>query len=446
MPTFAFRNSSELLARAWELGVRIPFQEDPAPLLEPLRLAGGGLIPNRFAVQPMEGFDGSTNGAPEELAFRRYDRYAAGGSGLIWFEATSVVPEGRSNPRQLWLHRGSRGRFARLVEHTRASARTRFGPAHEPFLVLQLTHSGRFSRPDGEPAPQVGAANPHLDGRLPPVRVLGDDELEDLLERYLKAARLAAVTGFDAVDIKACHGYLVADLLAAATREGSRFGGPALEERARFLLEVIRRIRAEVPGLAVAVRLGVHDGIPRPWGFGVSEGEAAGIDLAEPLQLVGLLRQAGCELLNVTAGISHHNPWIGRPYERAAAGTPDPPEHPLTGVGRLLELTARVQQTQPDLPVVGTGYSWLRSWIPNVGAAVVARGEAALIGLGRGAFAYPDLPLDVLDTGRVVPRKVCVACSRCTELMRADRFTGCAVHDRELYWSEYLRMREEQGT
>jgi 2,4-dienoyl-CoA reductase (NADPH2) len=433
MATFAFRTASDLQARAWDLGVRVPFDRDPAALLEPLRLLGGGLIPNRFAVQPMEGFDGTFNGRPDELTFRRYLRYAGGGSGLIWFEATSVAPEGRSNPRQLWLHRRSRDAFARLVEQTRALARTHHGPAHEPYLVLQLTHSGRFSRPAGDPEPLATVTNPWLDRIAHPPRILDDGDLELIQDRFVQAARLAAEAGFDAVDIKACHGYLIADLLAARTREGSRWGGDDLDGRVRFLLETVERVRAEAAGLAVAVRLGVYDGLAPPHGFGTSAGEDPTPDLEEPLALVGRLRRSGCVLLNVTAGIARHNPWVGRPFERPAAGNPPSPEHPLIGVGRLLRLAAEVQQAQPDLPVVATGFSWLRQWLPQVGAAVVGRGEAALIGLGRAALACPDLPREVMSTGRVSPKKVCVTCSRCSDLMNAHQPTGCAVQDREIY-------------
>jgi hypothetical protein len=156
---FAFKSSEELLKRAEELGAQLPFQDSIEPLLKSFTI-GSKQIPNRMAVQPMEGFDGEPDGSPGELTFRRYRRYAQGGSGLIWFEATSVVREGRSNPHQLWLHAGSLDKFKQLVQHTRDTAHQVFGHSHDVFLVLQLTHSGRYSQPEGKPAPLAAAVFP----------------------------------------------------------------------------------------------------------------------------------------------------------------------------------------------------------------------------------------------------------------------------------------------
>jgi len=416
-------------------GLELPTAEDLSVLAE--RVAIGPLVtPNRFIVQPMEGFDSSADGTPGELSFRRYRRYAAGGSGLIWFEATAILHEARSNAHQLWLHAGNVDTYARLVEETRRTAREVFG--HELVLVIQLTHSGRYSKPGGRPRPIIAHHSPILDPRhnLPPdYPLVSDEDLDRLQDTYVEAARLAAHAGFDAVDVKSCHRYLVSELLASHTREG-RYGG-SLENRSRLLREVMGRIRQETPGLLITTRMNVYDAIAYPYGFGVARDDYRLPDLAEPITLIGQLRELGIPLLNVTIGNPYYNPHYGRPYDRPVVGAPEPEEHPLEGVVRFVGITRQIQEAFPDLPVVGSGYSWLRHLVPYVAAGVIRSGGATLIGQGRGAFAYPDSVNDVLTTGRMDPAKTCVTCSGCTQIMRDGTMTGCVVRDGDIYVPQY---------
>jgi len=387
-------------------------------------------VPNRVAAQPMEGCDGTPAGAPADLTARRYERFGAGGAGLVWFEATSVAADGRANPRQLFITLETAPGFDRLVETTRSAARRRFGARHDPYLVLQLTHSGRFSRTAPEGGRRAACFNPHLD--RDPLPAWTDEELDHVSETFVAAARLAAAAGFDAVDIKACHGYLLHELLGAHTRAGSRYGGP-FEHRTRLLLDIVAAVRAEVPALDVAVRMNATDGVPFPYGFGVPADGSDGVDLDEPRRLARLLRDAGCVLLNVTAGIPTHGPHVNRPFDRPVAGTAPPPEHPLIGVSRLLALGSAIAAGVPSVPVVATGLSWLRQFWPPVAAGLLRAGGAALAGVGRGMFAYPDAAADLMARGALETVKCCIACSRCTELMRLGSTAGCAVRDHPLY-------------
>ncbi len=398
------RDPDRLLERARELGLDLPYAADHSVLFEPLRI-GPRTLPNRFAIQPMEGCDGDERGRPEALTFRRYRRYAAGGSGLIWFEATAISPGARSSPRGLVLTEETLSAMARLVESTRVEV-----GSGERLLILQLTHAGRYAH--GEP---VAAHSP-----APGIPQISDDQLTHLQDDFVSAATLAARAGFDGVDIKACHGYLVSELLAARTRADSRFGG-SFDNRSRFLREVIARIRERSPELIATSRFNAWDGVDPPHGFG---GERNG-DLAEPAELMRRLRDLGCPLVNVTAGAPYVRPHIGRPFDGCRE------EDPLVGAARLLRLAGGLQEAVPELPVVGTGYTWFRHHLPQIGAGVIRRGWAAMIGLGRGAFAYPELPGD-LESGRPIdPSRFCITCSGCTRLMRAGRRTGCVVHDPE---------------
>jgi 2,4-dienoyl-CoA reductase-like NADH-dependent reductase (Old Yellow Enzyme family) len=390
----------------------------------------------------MEGFDAEPDGAPGDLTVRRYRRYAAGGAGVIWFEATSVLADGRSNPRQLYLNDGSVAAFARLVESVRSAARNTFGSAHVPLMVLQLTHSGRWSRPGGERQPIIVHHNPTLDDVLgidSGFPTASDDELDGLQESFLRAAHLAAGAGFDAVDIKACHGYLVSELLAAFTRDG-RYGG-SVENRSRFLMETVRRVREEVSSILVTSRLNAYDGLPYPYGFGTDRDEPDTPDLEEPCLLLSELHRAGLSLANISVGVPYSKPHLGRPFSWPVRGSPPSPEHPLVGVARLLEIASRLQHLVSDLPLVGTGYSWLRQYFPQVAAGAISAGDVAVSGVGRLAFAYPDFARDLMEKGRLDPDKCCLACSGCTELMRAGGPTGCIVRDREFY-----RLPRRSGT
>jgi len=430
---FRFRTLEELFAKARELGLELPISGNIGILLSPFALSGRTL-PNRLAIHPMEGADADARGGPGELTFRRYGRFGAGGCSLIWFEAAAVVPAGRSNPRQLLLDPRNLDGFKRLVAATRKAAAREGGAGRDLLLVLQLTHSGRFSKPEGKPAPIIAHHAPLLDAvhDLPhDSPLIEDDDLDRLQDDFVKAAGLASEAGFDGVDIKACHGYLVAELLGAVARKG-RYGG-SFENRTRFLRETLHRVRDRFPGLIAAVRLNATDTLPYPQGFGADRNKPGIEDLSEPRALLRALSDDGVALVNITVGVPHLRPHFGRPFDKPIRGGAVPDEHPLEGVARLVRITAELQSARPSLPLVGTGYSWLRQYAPAVAAGVLTRKKAALIGFGRMAFAYPDFARDLLLYGRLDPNKVCVACSGCSDLPRAGLPAGCIVRDRPTY-------------
>lgn len=431
---FRFRSGDRLKGKARELGLDLPFEDDISALFEKVAVAGRNL-PNRLAVLPMEGADAEASGAPTEMTFRRYRRFAAGGSGLIWFEATAVRPDGRSNPRQLMLTEGTVAAFSKLVEQTRSAAARAHGTKDRPLLILQITHSGRFSKPDGTPRPAVVHRSPYLDplhGLPPDFPLLADEELEAAGDDLVEAAELAAAAGFDGVDVKACHGYLLSELLAAHTRTGSPYGG-TFENRTRLLLETVRAIRRDEPGLLVTSRISATDTVPFPYGFGMDPDSPATPSLEEPIALASKLVEAGVGLLSYSLGIPYWKPHYGRPFDVPIPGGKTPDEHPLEGVVRHLRVATELQQTFPKVPVVGAGYTWLRRFFPHVGAAMVRAGRTAVVGLGRGALAYPDLADELAANGKLDSRKVCTTCSLCSQLLRQGKPSGCAVRDAAVY-------------
>jgi 2,4-dienoyl-CoA reductase-like NADH-dependent reductase (Old Yellow Enzyme family) len=426
---FGFRQKNDLLGKAAELGLALPYSDDITPLLQPLDLAGFK-IQNRLVVQPMEGYDSDMLGSPSGLTLRRYLRYTEGGSGIIWIEAVAISPEGRSNPNQLWINSKNINSYISLNEEIRKAALRK---GFNPLLVVQLTHSGRYSKPDGQPRPRVAAENKTIDALVP--HILTDEELRIIQDEYVEAARLCYKAGFDAIDLKACHGYLMIDLLSAKNRDGSNYGG-SIEGRFRFLLQTIRRIKDELPEVLITTRLGISD--MYRGGFGTAENNEP--DFSEAIELTGQISEEGISLVNLSMGSPYFNPHITRPYDNPVPGQKLPDEHPLEGVVRLINATARFSSLFPRINFIGSGYSWLRQFAPNVGAEVIRRGYASFVGFGRSSFAYPSLPEDLRRNGQADPAKVCITCSGCTRLIRNLRPGGCVIRDKEIYGKELKKL------
>lgn len=438
------RNPEEFRKAQERLRVCIPFDDTPETewFLEHLSI-GGNPVPNRFCIQPMEGCDGDENGNPSELTFRKYRRFAQGGAGIIWVEATAVVPEGRANPRQLWIHEGSLEKFRALVRGIREHARNEHGERQRPFLVLQLTHSGRYSKPEGEARPMIMHHSPVLD----PTHGLGKDYplvtdayLDDLLEHFVQAAKYAAECGFDGVDIKSCHGYLLHEMLSAHTRMDSRYAGN-FDNRTRFFRTAVQRVMEEVCGIVVTSRLSIYDAYPHPYGWGMEMDGSDTPDLTEPLKLLGILRELGVSLINVCIGNPYYNPHVERPYDFPIQGFDLPKEHPLVSLERNINLTAKVAEAFPDMLFVSSGTSWLRQMSMHVGNYMLKHRHCHFIGLGRMGLAYPDFPRDFLSGGAINPGKACIACSSCTQMMRDGMVSGCVIRDSDTYASLYYQGR-----
>ncbi len=416
---FSYKTTDDLRGSISELGLNIPVSDDTSSLARRVRI-GGFETKNALAVHPMEGFDGTVNGAPDELTCRRYERFASGGAGLFWFEATAVCPEGRSSRRQLWINDENIDDYKRLVD--RMHELSDGAP-----VICQLTHSGRFSKPDNTPEPLIAYHNPIMNERMtvdPSVPVVTDDYLDALHDKYLHACHLAKAAGFDGVDIKSCHRYLMSELLSAYTRDG-KYGG-SYENRTRLLRETARDA-ASVYGsddFLIGTRMSVADCIPYPYGFCTTEnGE---VDLTEAKALLSELHASGMTVLNLSMGTPYYNPHVNRPYD---SGGYEPPESPLAGVERMIKATAEIKAAVPSLALIGTGYSYLRHLAANVAAGVLDAGHADMIGLGRMAFAYPNFARDMIN-GIFDNKQTCLSCGKCVQLMRRCATSGCPIRDK----------------
>ena len=443
---FGFKDISEIRNKIGALGLSIRLDDDLSPLSKPVNI-GGHVAPNSMAILPMEGCDSNPGGSPSDLVERRYLKLGAGGAGLIWWEACSVVQEGRANELQMMLTRDNMGAFASLLKRVNEAAAGANGMGHRPVHILQLTHSGRYSRPAGhKPRPIFPQHDPILDpgsGVRDGDEAVSDTYLDELIGSYVQSAILAREAGFDGIDVKACHRYLISELLASHTRDG-KYGG-SFENRTRFLREVISAVRAAVGNdFIVACRFNAFDAHPYPYGFGCAKDDFWEFDPKEPSDLVEMLKNLGVGLLSNSAGNPYYiYPQVLRPFDKSSMGIPIPDEHPLTSIERLFSFTELVTKSAGGIPVVGNGYSWLREYAPNAGAANLKDGKCAFVGFGRMSFAYPDAPRDILVNGSLNKEKCCAACSKCTQIMRDHGRTGCVMRDGSVYLPLYRKYRAE---
>ena len=379
---------------------------------------------NRVVLQPMEGCDCHTDGSPSELTVEKYKKAARSGAGLIWFEANAVCPEGRTNPRQMMLTDDNLSSFKNLLQKMRDIAKKECGIS--PIFILQLTHSGRQSI-----TPMIAYRNPVYEERRPVTdeNIVTDEYLDTLSEKYAESAKLAVEAGFDGVDVKSCHGYLFQELLSAFDREG-RYGG-SFENRIRLYLDCVRAVKGAIPkDILLTTRLSVSDMVQKPYGFGTTEENK--LDLTEPDMLIERLVGEGIQILNVTVGNPYYNPHVNRPYRK---GGYEPPERAQEGLERFEYIEGHIKEKFPKLMVVGSGLSYYREDLFERSEKQLADGICDMVGYGRMWLAYPTFYRDYVG-GAFDPKKCCLTCSKCTELMRAKQVSGCAVFNeyyRDLY-------------
>lgn len=413
-------------------------------LADPIEV-DGVRVGNRFCILPMEGWDGTREGEPSDLTRRRWRNFGISGAKLMWGgEAVAVRQDGRANPNQLLLTPATQRSIASLREELIAEHRARFGSNADSdlYVGLQLTHSGRFARPEiwNRPEPLAACHHPVLDRRFPNgVRVLQDAELDRLVDDFVAAARLARAAGFQFVDVKQCHGYLGHELLGARTRPG-RYGG-SLENRMRFMTQVIDGIRTAVPDLAIVVRVSIFDTVPHRKsadgvgvpeevssdapGFGLLEDEDLDRALDEGRLFLRTLERLGVRWICTTAGSPYYNPHVQRPAYFPPLDGYEPPEDPLRGVARQIAATAKLKAEFPNLIFVGSAYSYLQEFLPHVGQYNVRNGLTDFVGLGRVALSYPDLPADILSGAKLRRQSVCRTFSDCTTGPRMGMVSGC---------------------
>lgn len=404
--------------------VHLPYSDNFELLGKPLKV-GSKTVPNRICYQPMEGQDADKNGCPTELTLKRYEALAKGGAGIIWLEAVSVLPEGRSNPHQLMITEQNLDSYKKIVEYCKEICIKHNG--YEPIFLLQLNHSGRYCKPDGKPSPIIGMKNKYFDKPDIDYTLASDEYLSSLPEVFAEKALLCEKSGFDGVDIKCCHGYLFSELLSAYDRDGM-YGG-CFENRTRLLLQSFEACNSILDAKTIrSCRLNIYDGYDTPYSFGTNKYNYETYDLDEPKKLISQLVSKGMSLLNVTMGSPYVNPDVSRPYR---AGVDKPKTNALSALARLFDGANEIHKEFPKLPMVNTGVSGLCGKCAYAAAGMMEEDMTDFVGFGRMNFAYPEIARDIL-TNRYDEKKCCVACSGCSTLKKNGLLSGCIIKN-DLY-------------
>lgn len=412
-----------------------------------IALNSGKKIGNSLCILPMEGWDGTADGRPSELTKKRWGNFAISGAKLLWgCEAVAVRHEGRANPRQLVMNDANFLEFVNLYQLIIDKHSEKFGSTNDLVIGLQLTHSGRFCKPNDNTKfeSKILYNHPKLNDKFhlgDDYPLMTDDEIDTLIEDFVKAAVLAQKAGFHFVDIKHCHGYLGHEFLSAYDREG-KYGG-SFENRTRFLRNIVEGIKKAAPGLEIGVRLSAIDFAPfkksttgegepdlisgntaYKYAFGC-DNSGVKVDLDEPKAFLALAQSLGIQLICVTVGSPYYNPHLTRPALFPPSDGYQPPEEPLAGVARMIDVADGLKQAFPDLVIAGSGYSYLQEWLPNVAQNVLRTNKADLVGFGRMVLSYPTMPDDMLNDRPIQRKLLCRTFSDCTTAPRNGLYSGC---------------------
>ena len=426
--------------------IDLPLAEmgDHAAMSRPVELFGQTL-PNRWAILPMEGWDCGRDGAPSEFTRRRWLRFAESGAALLCgTEAGAVMHEGRSNPRQLLVSRDTLPALREIVAAMRRRHTELYGADAGFSIGLQLTHSGRYAHPNESARleSRVAYDHPLLARKFGPAHVVADDEIPGIVRAFADAARVASEAGFDFVDLKHAHGYLLHEFLTAHDRPGP-YGG-SFENRTRLSREIAEAVREACPSLGLAMRLSLFDiapfekspdGVGRPmeratgtyrYAFGgAGDGLHMDPDLTEPAAFVEMMRGYGVELVCGTVGSPYYSVHVQRPAYFPVSDGYEPPEDPLYNVSRHIAAMRRLKERCPWVKGVVSGLTCLQEYAGCAAEAAVASGGADFAGLGRMALPYPDYCADHLAGRPFDRRRICRTIGECTNAPRCGWISGC---------------------
>ncbi len=436
---FHYKTLDDIKEKCNELGFTLPFAEDTKILSTPLKVRNI-VFNNRLGSAPMEGADSLPDGSPSDYTLRRYRKVAEGGAAIMWFEAISVVKEGRSSLTQLLLTPENVDAFKRMTDEIREAGLKKNGYA--PFLICQANHSGRYSNPENKPAPLIAYRHPWLEQfrAADDSCIVSDDYLKSMEEKFGEGARLAKEAGFDAVDIKQCHGYLFQEVASGFYRKGE-YGG-SYENRMKLLFNSIKSAKCwEDDSFMVTARIGIYDGYPEYAGFGQKPGTMEQ-DLTEPVRLIEDLKALGLDMVNLTMGNPYATTHVTRPFD---AGKYPPNEHPFEGINRMIRSIGEVKKAVPGMTILASAPTYLRQYSDLYTAGAVESGLCDGMLFGRMQFSDPDFANEI-KKGRIDPNRICLTCGKCGDLIRAHKPTGCVIRDNKTFMPFYKEFLEEKKT
>ena len=357
-------------------------------LLEPIRL-GQLCLKNRIVMPPMEARLNGPDGSITRRMIRYYAERAKGGAGLIIVQNTHVDGKAsRSAASQGGIHHdhmiAGLNELAEAIQSYRTAA------------VIQIGHGGRQCAPGAAPMPPVApSAIPYSGGVMP--RELTLAEIEEIQDAFAEAARRAKQSGFDGVEIHGAHGYLICEFLSPnSNRRTDKYGGN-LENRARFPLEIVRKVREQVGNdFVVGYRLSADEYVP------------GGLELEETGKFARMIEEAGISYIHVSAGTYDSLPHMVPPMyiERAHL------VHLAEGIKKLV-----------NVPVITVG-----ALDVETAEEALREGKADLAALGRALIADPEIP-NKLGSDRLDDIRPCIRGNEgCLSRFNLGRTMRCEVN------------------
>ena len=403
-------------------------------LFEPIKI-GNVELKNRVIMAPMEnGMAEVGTGEVTDRIIAFFEERAQHNIAMIMPGSIGVSPEGRGLPTQLSLFDEKQvAGHKRLVDaiHSKGS-----------LVAAQLYHAGR----------QASEAITGLDPLAPsaiPCGILQNhpkeithEQMNRIKEQFRQAARWSIEAGYDIVEVHFAHGYLLHSFMSTHTNHRTDEYGGSFENRTRLLRNGIQAAKAyETDQFLVTARIGIYDGFAYPYGFGVKEGEGIIPNLEEPIRLIRELHEDyQMPMVNLTMGNPYVSIHVTRPYDM---GKYIPDEHPLYGIARMIHGIGEVKKAVPQMAISASAPTYLRQYSDLYAAGAIEEGLCDQMLFGRLSFADPDFPNQIRDTGRIDPKKVCVTCGKCGDLIRAGKPTGCVVRNPENYLKYYREYQEE---
>ena len=378
---------------------------------------GTKIAPSRIVYQPTESNNCEKNGMPTKSTFKKYEEIAYGAPGIIHIESIDVTRETQARSNRMVLVEETLPGFKELVSRIRKIN-------SDSLIIFQLSHAGRLSDPVFKPPVAVYS---RFGESLP---ILTTEEVRQARDEFVSCAVLAWKAGADGVDFKQAHGFLGDDFLHPANNRNDQYGG-SFENRTRFFRETYAQMRNKIPDsdFLIGSRISPFEGIPG--GCGTLDVDGIVEDLTEMKKFVKIMEKDGLNFINVSAGYAAANLELLLPSDQYPEGVP-----------RLFGWT-RIIKEAVGIPVIGSGYSYLRDGINNLygndpqkkslvyyAEKNIEKGYVDLIGIGRQSIADPLFAKKILEH-RMDEIQWCQTCGGCGALLGNNKPIGCTVYEPE---------------
>lgn len=354
-------------------------------------------VRNRLVAQAMEINSADAGGGVSEKILSRYNKLARGRWGIVFVEAISVTDTSLARKHGLVMTRENFGGFKRLVEEFK-------GKDDKALIMLQLTHAGRVAGDFSTKACIYKDSSTDIPE-------LGVAELDRIKDDFIKACGLAREAGADGVDIKACHGYLLGEMLRPFNRRRDMYGGDAVN-RARLICDIIKEAKSNYPGLIIGSRISFYEGIRG--GCGTSSAKEVIENPDDIIETTGFIVSAGADYINVSAGIPSVTPKLTRPGEDG-----------IFNMYSHFRYAKVLKENFPDTAIIGSAYSAGSSAAAGFADENIGKGYTDFAGFGRQNLADPLFPLKLAEDPGTI--KWCKLCGGCSKLLKSMKNVVCPL-------------------